>query len=146
MLERFGGWHEPVPAVIRATEEAKILRNDIYDREPLKRWGDGRVTLLGDAAHPMTTPNLGQGACQVIEDAAELAECLRGGAGVVRALRLYEDRRRRRTAEIARRSRLLGRVSQLESPLLCAVRNAAVRVMPLRLQMRQLEAVLANER
>lgn len=144
LLERFGGWCEPVPAVIRGTEEAKILRNDIYDREPLKRWGEGRVTLLGDAAHPMT-PNLGQGACQAIEDAAVLAECLRDGADVVRALRLYEDRRKRRTAEITRRSRLLGRVSQLESPLLCAARNAAVRAMPLRLQLRQLEAVLTNE-
>lgn len=131
--------------MIRATEEAKILRNDIYDREPLKRWGEDRVTLLGDAAHPMT-PNLGQGVCQAIKDAAELAECLRGSADVVRALRLYEDRRRGRTAEIARRSRLLGTVSQLENPLLCAIRNAAVRVMPLRLQMRQLEAVLATER
>jgi 2-polyprenyl-6-methoxyphenol hydroxylase-like FAD-dependent oxidoreductase len=145
VLERFGGWHEPIPAVIRATEDAEILRNDIYDREPLKRWGEGRVTLLGDAAHPMT-PNLGQGACQAIEDAAELAECLRGGTDVVRALRLYETRRRERTAGIARRSRLFGRISQLENPLLCAARNAAVRAMPLRLQMRPLEAVLTSEK
>ena len=50
VLERFGGWHEPVPAVIRSTPEARILRNDGYDREPLQRWGEGRVTLLGDAA------------------------------------------------------------------------------------------------
>jgi 2-polyprenyl-6-methoxyphenol hydroxylase-like FAD-dependent oxidoreductase len=145
LLERFGGWHEPVPAVILATEEAEILRHDIYDREPLKRWGEGRVTLLGDAAHPMI-PNLGQGACQAIEDAAVLAECLRGGTDVVRALRLYEGRRMGRTAWIARRSRLLGRVSQLENPLLCAARNAAVRAMPPRLQMRHLGAVLTNER
>jgi len=143
VLELFGGWHEPVPAVIRATPEAGILRNDVFDREPLKTWGEGRVTLLGDAAHPMT-PNLGQGACQAIEDAAELAGCLRDGGDVVRALRLYEDRRRGRTAEVARRSRLLGRVVQLENPLLCAARNAAARAMPVRLQLRQLEAVLAH--
>ncbi|MDQ4128468.1 MAG: FAD-dependent monooxygenase [Actinomycetota bacterium] len=144
VLERFGGWHEPIPAVIRATPEAEILRNDVYDREPLQSWGEGRVTLLGDAAHPMT-PNLGQGACQAIEDAAELAGCLRvGGDDVVGALRLYEDRRRGRTAEVARRSRLLSRVVQLENPLLCAARNAAARAMPDRLQLRQLEAVLAR--
>jgi 2-polyprenyl-6-methoxyphenol hydroxylase-like FAD-dependent oxidoreductase len=135
LLERFGGWCEPIPAVILGTEEAKILRNDIYDRDPLKRWGEGRVTLLGDAAHPMT-PNLGQGACQAIEDAAVLAECLQGNPDVARALRHYEDRRKGRTAGITRRSRLLGRVSQLENPVLCAARNAAVRAMPLRLQMR----------
>lgn len=142
VLDRFGRWHEPVPAVVRATPEAEILRNDVYDREPLKRWGEGRVTLLGDAAHPMT-PNLGQGACQAIEDAAELAGCLREGGSLARALRLYEGRRKGRTAEVARRSRLLGRVVQLENPLLCAARNAAARAMPLRLQLRQLEAVLA---
>lgn len=56
-LQRFMGWHEPVAAVIGATEETAILRNDIYDRPPTGRWGEGRVTLLGDAAHPMT-PNL----------------------------------------------------------------------------------------
>jgi 2-polyprenyl-6-methoxyphenol hydroxylase-like FAD-dependent oxidoreductase len=52
--------------LVEAAEEGTILRTDIYDREPLgERWGIGRVTLLGDAAHPMT-PNLGQGACQAI--------------------------------------------------------------------------------
>jgi len=143
LLERFGGWHEPVPAAIRATPETQILRNDVYDREPLQRWGEGKVTLLGDAAHPMT-PNLGQGACQAIEDAAALASCLRErGDDVVRALRLYEGRRGGRTAEVARRSRLLGRMVQLENPLLCAARDAAARAMPVRLQLRQLEAVLA---
>lgn len=68
LLERFGSWAEPVPAVIRAADEGEILRHDVYDRDPPARWGVGRVTLLGDAAHPMT-PNLGQGACQAIEDA-----------------------------------------------------------------------------
>lgn len=63
-------------ALISATEEAAILRTDIYDRDPVKkRWGAGRVTLLGDAAHPMT-PDLGQGACQAIEDAVALVGCL----------------------------------------------------------------------
>src|ERR1700720_3570214 len=52
-----------------------ILRNDIYDREPLPLWSENRITLLGDAAHPMT-PNLGQGGCQAIEDAVVLAACL----------------------------------------------------------------------
>jgi 2-polyprenyl-6-methoxyphenol hydroxylase-like FAD-dependent oxidoreductase len=141
LLERFDGWHEPVPSVIRATDEGRILRHDVYHREPAGSWGDGRVTLLGDAAHPMT-PNLGQGACQAIEDAAALAECVREGQDVEVALRLYEGRRRGRTALISRRSRLMSRVAQLENPLLCRLRNAAVGRMPLRLQLRQLEPIL----
>ena len=54
----FSGWHRPVVDLVEAAEEGTILRTDIYAREPLgERWGIGRVTLLGDAAHPMT-PNL----------------------------------------------------------------------------------------
>ena len=141
LLERFGGWHEPVPSVIRATGEGRILRHDVYHREPARRWGDWRVTLLGDAAHPMT-PNLGQGACQAIEDAASLAECVREEEDIEAALRLYEERRRGRTALISRRSRLMSWAAQLENPLLCRLRNAAVGRMPLRLQLRQLETIL----
>jgi 2-polyprenyl-6-methoxyphenol hydroxylase-like FAD-dependent oxidoreductase len=75
LLELFRTCHDPVPAVIKATDETAILRNDIYDRPALHHWSRGRVTLLGDAAHPMT-PNMGQGACQAIEDAVALAMCL----------------------------------------------------------------------
>ena len=75
LLDRFGPWHAPVRAVIEATPPERILRTDIADRDPITRWHDGPVVLLGDAAHPMT-PNLGQGACQAIEDAYALAEAL----------------------------------------------------------------------
>src|SRR5262249_48152410 len=73
--ERVRGWHAPIEAVIESTQEDVLLRNDIFDRPPVTRWSEGRVTLLGDAAHPMT-PNLGQGACQAIEDAVILASLL----------------------------------------------------------------------
>jgi 2-polyprenyl-6-methoxyphenol hydroxylase-like FAD-dependent oxidoreductase len=59
---------------------------DISDRAPSARWGEGRVTLLGDAAHPMT-PNVGQGACQAIEDALALAEELPRAASIEAGLR-----------------------------------------------------------
>src|SRR5207248_8386733 len=48
------GWHEPIEAAIAATSEDVISGTGIYWRKPVKRWGEGRVTLLGDAAHPMT--------------------------------------------------------------------------------------------
>jgi 2-polyprenyl-6-methoxyphenol hydroxylase-like FAD-dependent oxidoreductase len=114
LLERFGDWYAPVPAFIGATDESAIIRNDIVDRPPVRTWGDGRVTLLGDAAHP-TTPNLGQGACQAIEDAVVLGKVLREWGDPVAALREYEDRRRDRTAMITRRSWQLGKMLAWES-------------------------------
>lgn len=77
VADRFAGWHHPVEAIIAATDEAAITRADVYDRPPTKRWGEGRVTLLGDAAHPMTNA-AGQGANQTIEDAVVLASRLQG--------------------------------------------------------------------
>jgi 2-polyprenyl-6-methoxyphenol hydroxylase-like FAD-dependent oxidoreductase len=143
VLGRFRRWHQPSPQLIRATEESSILRNDVYDREPVKRWGEGRVTLLGDAAHP-TTPNLGQGACQAMEDAVVLAGCLKEQDSVA-ALRLYEARRANRTAFVVRRSRLVGRIGQLENPLLCRLRDALMKTAPLRAQLWQLDPIVGYE-
>jgi 2-polyprenyl-6-methoxyphenol hydroxylase-like FAD-dependent oxidoreductase len=142
VLELLSGWYEPARAAVEATGESKILRNDIYDRDPLRSWGAGRVTLLGDAAHPMT-PNLGQGACQTIEDAVVLARCF--GGGISSSLRLYEERRIRRTAAVMRRSRLVGRVTQLENPLLCRLRDALAKRTSARAQLRQYEKIARYE-
>jgi 2-polyprenyl-6-methoxyphenol hydroxylase-like FAD-dependent oxidoreductase len=144
VLHLLGGWYEPARAAVEATAASKILRNDIYDRDPLERWGAGRVTLLGDAAHPMT-PNLGQGACQAIEDAVVLGECLGEGGEVVSSLRLYEARRIPRTADVVRRSRLAGRLLQLENPLLCRLRDAVARRTSARAQLRRLGSVARYE-
>lgn len=144
LLRRFGTWHHPIEDLIEATDEHAILRTDIYDREPLgERWGEGRVTLLGDAAHPMT-PNLGQGACQAIEDAVVLARCLREG-DATDALRRYERMRSGRVAMVVRRSRRVGRIGQLENPLMCWLRDRAFSMIPPKAQMRQLEETVAHE-
>lgn len=66
LLELFTNWCEEVTALISETQEDMILRRDIHDRDMIYSWGIGRVTLIGDAAHPMQ-PNLGQGGCMAIE-------------------------------------------------------------------------------
>ncbi len=132
------GWHEPIEELVSSTEETSILRTDIYDRKPVKRWSKGWVTLLGDAAHPMT-PDLGQGACQAIEDAVALARCLSEEGSVASALQLYVAWRVPRTTALIRSSRRVGQVGQLQNPLACWLRNALVRMVPSRVQLRQLE-------
>jgi FAD-dependent urate hydroxylase len=137
MLELFHDWHDPIPAVIEATAEEDILRNPIYESKPLRHWSRGRVTLLGDAAHTMT-PNLGQGACQAIEDAVELGKCLKSEPDIVAALKRYERRRVRRTNMITRLARLVGWVVQWENPMASRVRDALIKRTPLSLKVRML--------
>ena len=119
----FHHWRAPIEQLIEATDEAVILRNDILDRRPVRHWGSGHVTLLGDAAHP-PTPNLGQGACQALEDALILARCLGSAREPVAALRAYEACRMKRSAAIIEQSYLFGRIGQWENPLLCSLRDA----------------------
>ena len=130
LLDLFHDWHDPVPAVIEATRESDILRNDVYELPHLKRWSSGRVTLLGDAAHAMT-PNLGQGGCLAIEDALALASCLAAEHDVGAALKRYEARRVKRTRNVARLAHVMGRAVQIENDMVAGTRNAIVqRVSP----------------
>jgi len=144
VLDLFRGWHEPIEALIKTTEESAILRNDIYDQKPLHHWGEGRITLLGDAAHPMT-PNMGQGACQAIEDAIVLAACLRNASDLEAALRAYEEERIKRTAAIVKRSWTIGRVAQWENLLACSIRNALLKRTPSGVLLKQLGWVVEYE-
>jgi 2-polyprenyl-6-methoxyphenol hydroxylase-like FAD-dependent oxidoreductase len=91
----FGAWERThVPGTIAASAREEIHPTKLLDlAEPPERWTQGRVTLLGDAAHPMM-PDLAQGASQTFVDSAVLGECLSGGARVVDGLREYEARRR----------------------------------------------------
>lgn len=130
LFDRFGRWHDPIPAVIEATPEDAILRTDIADRDPIDRWSEGRMTLLGDAAHPMT-PNLGQGGCQAIEDAVVLDLCLSATDDCAAAFKDYEQRRLARTARVVREARRFGRMGQMESAAGRGLRDFAVRVTPL---------------
>ena len=86
------------------------LKWALHERAPLSRWGDGPVTLLGDAAHPVL-PFLAQGAALAIEDAAVLAaEITAHPDDVVQGLRAYELRRRGRTTRVQRTARQTGRI------------------------------------
>ena len=141
LLGMFGGWREPVEALILATPEREIRRDDIHDRDPILRWGRGAVTLLGDAAHPMT-PNLGQGAGQALVDAAALGEALAEKPNPERALRDYERRRALPSAALVLASRFAGAAGQSENPALIRLRDKAFRGAPDPLRRAGLERML----
>lgn len=102
-LAAFEGWHGQVRRIIAAAETCFIWA--LFDRDPLPRWSVGRMTLLGDACHPMY-PFMGQGAAQAIEDGAALAACLAAGADdPPAALRRYEELRLPRVTRLQQMSR-----------------------------------------
>ncbi|MFF4196477.1 FAD-dependent monooxygenase [Nonomuraea sp. NPDC001831] len=140
LLRRFGGWHEPIPALLRAADPARIIRNDVhYLRTPLPALHRGRAALVGDAAHPMT-PNLGQGACQALEDAVVLAHLADGDLAAYTAARLA------RTSDVVRRSMTICRVTKLRNPLAVRLRDLAVTVagrLSPELMLRSMDDVLA---
>ncbi|WP_214102622.1 FAD-dependent monooxygenase [Acrocarpospora catenulata] len=104
----FATWDSPVPRLLAEVEKTHWW--GLYDRDPLATWTRGRLTLLGDAAHPML-PHLGQGANQSIEDAVALSVFLADATAedVPEALRHYEDLRRGRTTEVQLGARANGR-------------------------------------
>jgi FAD-dependent urate hydroxylase len=105
LRELFGGWPAPIPAVLERFEEAELKYLEIHDLPPLPRWSQGRLTLLGDAAHA-TAPTLGQGGCQAMEDAILLARCLGSTTlGVADGLARYEAKRKERAEMIVAHSR-----------------------------------------
>lgn len=127
LLERFRGWQPPVERLIEATEESAIDRVDVFGGLAIDRWGEGRVTLLGDAAHPMTT-NLGQGACMAIEDAIVLGESLCSGRDVASALRTYEARRLPRTTRMMKLAQQFNSKASVESWWRCWLRDQAIKL------------------
>jgi salicylate hydroxylase len=95
----FDGWHEDIHAIIRNV--GAFYKWALLSREPPPRWTAGRVTLLGDAAHP-TLPMLAQGACMAIEDGLILGRCLEAYDDVEFALQRYEALRLDRTTRLVR--------------------------------------------
>jgi 2-polyprenyl-6-methoxyphenol hydroxylase-like FAD-dependent oxidoreductase len=135
-LRRYGSWFDPIPALIESTDPDAIEPTFTYDRPPRRTWGRGRVTLLGDAAHPMK-PNIGQGAAQALEDAVVLGSCIAERADAEEALRAYERRRVRRANAVVRASRQAGRAAEVRSPIGARVRDAVMKALPDRLAIAQ---------
>ncbi|MFC5290105.1 FAD-dependent monooxygenase [Actinokineospora guangxiensis] len=132
LRERFAGWHDPIGALLDASDPATLLRNDIYYLgDPLPEFAVGRVGLLGDAAHAVT-PDIGQGACLAVEDAVVLAQSLARHSDPGAALRAYDRARRPRTQKLAALSGRSARVQQTGHPVAAALRDLAVRLTPRR--------------
>jgi 2-polyprenyl-6-methoxyphenol hydroxylase-like FAD-dependent oxidoreductase len=130
----------PVPELVAATDEARITRTDLTDFAPIGSWHRGRVALLGDAAHA-TTPNLGQGGAQAVEDAWVLASRLAASDTPEAAFAAYERIRGPKARKVVTTSWRFGKIAHLSNPLARGARNLLLRLTPASVARRQSDAL-----
>jgi len=124
VIDNYAGWHESLMRLFSASE--RHYKWALYDREPLNQWTKGRVTILGDAAHPML-PYLGQGACQAMEDGCVLAAALAATPDDMDgALQLYERLRVPRARRVVLMARERGEDNHLVSRWAALKRDALI--------------------
>ncbi|CAN5804041.1 hypothetical protein BH18ACI5_BH18ACI5_05780 [soil metagenome] len=117
--------------VVQATRPEDVRFDELLNRKPIGTWGAGRVTLMGDAAHPML-PHTGQWAAQALEDAVALCLALSPDTDPAVSLRKYEQVRVARTRAIVRRGPRIARFTTTNSVIVNTLRGAAIRIMPSR--------------
>lgn len=115
--------------VVRGTRPDDMRLDRLFDRDPIVTWGQGNVTLLGDAAHPML-PHTGQGAAQALEDAVALGLVLSRADDLPTALRRYEEVRSARTRRLVVRGRRAAWAMTTHSAFTTGVRTALIRLVP----------------
>lgn len=138
----FVDYRAPILQVLNRTSDEQLIYGEIADLPPLEKFAFGNILLIGDAAHA-TTPNMGQGACQAIEDALVLADELSKTHNIQTAFANYENRRRARTRYITLQSRKIGQVAQWQHPLLGIVRDILMKSIPQSARMKQFEKLYA---
>lgn len=140
LTELFKEFHSNIINIISATNRDEIILSDIIDLKPIDKWQSDNVCLIGDAAHA-TTPNLGQGACQAIEDAYVLGKLIDNGIAIEDAFKDYETLRRKKTNAIVNASWMIGKVAHIENDCGIWLRNIVMKNIPKLIRKRQMDMV-----
>ena len=139
LAQYFGDYHTVIKDIINSTEKTRIHTAEISDLKPTNNWFKENVCLIGDAAHA-TTPNMGQGACQAIEDAYVLSECLYK-YGINKSFSEYQKLRLPKAHQVVNTSWLIGKIAHLKNPILIGLRNQMLRLSPSSFNRKQNEQI-----
>lgn len=137
LIHLFSEFHDDVLKIVEQTAADSIIQNDIVDLKPIFKWYHKNVCLLGDAAHA-TTPNLGQGACQAIEDAYVLAQLYNPAIPIESIFEEYQKLRLKKVHQIVNSSWKVGTIAHLENPFAVYIRNTLMKCVPNTLNSMQL--------
>lgn len=144
LQKQFADYHDPIQRLLANSKDADLIWSDIIDIKPLQNLAYHNILLIGDAGHA-TTPNMGQGACQAIEDVAVLQNELRRKIDVVAAFKAFEKRRLSRTRYITDTSKRIGQVSQWDNQFMISLRNKLMKMMPAKLNQKALEKLFKQD-
>ena len=133
----FCNYNPIIQDILSSTNKEQINTAEIWDLKPTKTWYKENVCLIGDAAHA-TTPNMGQGACQAIEDAYILSECL-SKYDTKDAFKEFQRLRLPKAQQIVKVSWIFGKMAQLSNPILIELRNQLIRLTPPYINRKQTE-------
>lgn len=140
ITELFKEFHPDIVKIISETPKENIIFSDIIDLQPISKWQNGNVCLIGDAAHA-TTPNMGQGACQAVEDAYVMGKLFAKGKSVEEIFTQYEKLRIEKAHFIVNTSWTIGRVAHFQNSAAIWLRNSLVKMMPKSSNEKQLDRV-----
>ena len=140
LQNHFKDFQDPIPTILQDTKEENLIWNDIIDLKPIKQYAFENVVIIGDAGHAMTS-NMGQGACQAIEDAVILASEIDKNSDIKTACKQFEKRRMKKIHYIVNTSWSIGKLAQTEIKLLAAIRNFVFRNIPDSVTERQLKTL-----
>ena len=141
LLRMFGDFAAPCRALIESTSEKLIIRSDLIDFKPLSAWYLGRACLIGDAAHA-TTPNLGQGGCQAVEDALALAICLKKYPDLQTAFLRFVRARSGKTRFVGTNSWRLGKAAHYRNRIARGLRDFVLKNLPISIERRQFHKIV----
>ncbi len=136
----FREFHDLVATIIAATPREQLITSEITDLKPMQKWQHENVCLIGDAAHA-TTPNLGQGACQAVEDAYVLGKLLTAGTALPDAFADYERLRKKKAHAIVRSSWNIGKLAHLDSRVGVWLRNTLLKSLPAAANKQQMDMI-----
>ena len=142
LQQNFASYHDPITSVLAETNDQQLIWNDIIDIKPLKNLAFGNILFIGDAGHA-TTPNMGQGACQAIEDVSVVIDELKKTTDVALAFQIFEKRRLKRTRYITETSWSIGKVAQWENPISIIIRDTLMRILPEEVKQYKLKKLLS---
>ena len=142
LMRTFKEFHPDVQELISKTSKENIILNEIIDLKPMEKWTAENLCLIGDAAHA-TTPNMGQGGCQAVEDAYIIGKLLETEKDWNTIFHQFEKIRKSKVNHIVKSSWTLGKVAQLEH--FTKLRNFVFRNIPESVNQRQMEKILKIE-